>query len=345
MAKRRRRIFQILISLAGVLAIFSANAGEYHTGQLSTCSDCHVEHASLNGVPVASSPKLLKSATGEVGLCMSCHDGTNGQAPAIVADGTFDTPTNHVGTPYTSKYGSSAGFFQKDYLTKDPDPQYYRAHSLYAQSTATVPLSNTYTKAGLVCSDCHDPHGSPNYRNLLTNPNPNITGSFPILVGTQVKETTPVNAQNPNPAVAYDTGNMAFAVQNNISAWCTSCHDQLAPGYNLNHFGGHPSDQVIGAAWTAPWQTYPADAGAAANWQNTGTGLGFGSAVGDDIAGIPRLRFGSPTTSNQTASSGDTVFCLSCHKAHGSQYTAGLVWPYFEGGADMNSGCQQCHFQ
>lgn len=329
-----------LVALAVcAVAVSGIRAGEYHGVQPTTaCSDCHSAHASERGQVWTPTEKLLKNTGGEVPLCMSCHDGTDPQAPDIVSSGTAANPSNVVSTQYASKYGSSAGVFQGDYLLST-NPC---GHSLVPGALVSAPLSTSYTKAGgLVCSDCHDSHGNGNYRNLVPDPNPNHPGAFSIVLGTNVKESVPVSMQNPNPAAAYDTGNISFGVPNNIGAWCADCHDQLAQnsaGSSPAHFKGHPSEVVIGGVgvhtdvsnWTTP-----------SGQANTG----FGTDVGDSSPGIPRLRYGSPSLSNSTAGSGDAVFCLSCHKAHGSKYKYGLVWPLHQAGSDMLSGCQQCHFK
>jgi hypothetical protein len=128
---------------------------------------------------------------------------------------------------------------------------------------------------------------------------------------------------------------------NNIGAWCADCHDSLAQNVTASspaHFKGHPSDVEIGGAYSHADLT---------NWSAGGQSptTGFGADVGDSLAGIPRVRYGSPTGSSTTAGSGDTMFCLSCHKAHGGKYKFGLVWPHHQAGADMISGCQQCHYK
>jgi hypothetical protein len=297
-----------------------------------------VAHASKSGETWTPTQKLLKNSAGQVALCMTCHDGTDPHAPDIVAAGTAGQPSSVVTTQYQSKHGSAAGFFQGDYLgSANPS-----GHDLMPTGSVTAPLSLSYTKiGGLVCSDCHDPHGTPNYRNLLLDPNPKHPGSLDITVGTHVKEAVPVNAQSPNPALAYDTGNVSLAVPNNIGAWCADCHDTLATnatGSSPAHFKGHPSEVSIG------------DANAHADFANWLSGSqsansGFGAAVGDVVAGIPRVRYGSPSGSNTITSRSDTVSCLSCHKAHGSKYRYGMPWPYHQTGADALSGCQQCHFK
>lgn len=340
MRLKTTKLIVTMIAVAGVCLLLprSTESGEYHNVTESICSDCHTQHSSSQGQVLTPTENLLKNSMGEIGLCMSCHNGTDSRAPDIVSTGTSAAPSNVVSNLYASKYGSSAGCFQGDYLGA-ANPY---GHDLNPAVSVTAPLSSTYAKTGgLVCSDCHDTHGAPNYRNLVSDPNPRHVGLWDILIGTQVKETTPVDASSPNPSVAYDTSNVAFYAQNNISAWCADCHDALSQnsaGSAPAHFKGHPSNVEIGGA-------YPhADA---SNWQfgTQGPYTGFGSDVGDSTPGVPRLRYGSQLGSNTTAGVGDTVNCLSCHKAHGSKYKYGLVWPYIETGADTISGCQQCHFK
>lgn len=336
MAGLRVRLGRCLVVGALALAWRPALAGEYHVGGMGLlCSDCHTMHSSRTAQVWQPTPYLLKHS-GEVPLCMSCHDGSEPRAPDIVSNGTSAAPDSAVSTPYASKYGSSAGFFQGDYLSA---PSRY-GHDLVGPVTA--PLSTTFTRnTGLACSDCHNPHGTPNYRNLVSDPNPAHPGSFSIVLGTNVTEAIPVDTASPNPAAAYDTGNVGLFASNNFRGWCTDCHDQLAQdlqGASPAHFARHPSDVGIGGSYSHS---------ALGNWLSgtVSEATGFGTEVGDSAAGIPRVRYGSANGSSTVAAAGDTVTCLSCHKAHGSAYRCGLVWPYQTDTPDSLSACQQCHFK
>jgi hypothetical protein len=79
----------------------------------------------------------------------------------------------------------------------------------------------------------------------------------------------------------------------------------------------------------------------------SGQGIGFGSLISENRPGIPRVRFAQPGASYaacSTVAASNQVFCLSCHKAHGSKYKFGLLWPYYTHAAlDESSGCAQCH--
>jgi len=62
---------------------------------------------------------------------------------------------------------------------------------------------------------------------------------------------------------------------------------------------------------------------------------------------VPRVRFlGNPAWDFSQASvvSGqNNVFCLSCHRAHGSEYAFGLAWPPNTPYGTGPNGCDQCH--
>jgi hypothetical protein len=226
---------------------------------------------------------------------------------------------------------SAAGFFSV------PGAASEHGHDLNLPA-AEVPFS-TMDVLSLNCASCHDPHGNANYRNLLAAPG---TGSGrAVLLDTDVfEESHPASPPSPAMSVtAYKKSNIGY--RTGFSSWCTQCHDELAAnaeGTLLAHFRRHPTDVEIG---TTGYHT------SLDNWLG-GTGAGFGAASGDELEGVPRLRFQQrsavdfPTAT--TVSGENEIFCLSCHLAHGGDFNSSLLWPARESQEiDVYSGCEQCH--
>lgn len=326
-----RSVVLLLATITVALLTFGgvAVAGDYHKGSGLHCTDCHIMHASKDVTTYNSGTgfsTLLKAASANA-LCMQCHDGADTTAPDLVASGTAASPNDTLGISYTSKYKNSAGYFQSDYSSA----QSGKAHDLYATGALTATQGTWASGAsGIDCADCHDPHGTANYRNLVLQPG---TGGADISIasGTEVflKEAITVPATASDTATHYDTSAVGFDDVNHIVNWCVDCHTNITTGNK------HPQNSAISGA------------GEGAHWTSGTTGTpGFGTDVGDGSSGIPRVRFaqsGGSYAATTTAADTNQVFCLSCHKAHGSKYDSTVVWPYYEGGADQTSACDQCH--
>ncbi len=183
------------------------------------------------------------------------------------------------------------------------------AHDLGLPSPVTPPGGSTAMT--LTCSTCHDPHGSANYRNLRTDPA--ATGSASISV-TAKQSVLP---DGTNPANVYVPSNVLY--KTGMSDWCGACHGQFHGRSSGQEGTGspwlrHPQDQTI---WGAPHASY-------GFWSGTLVNRVPVQNPNDDV--IP--------------SNDDQVFCLSCHKAHGSANRAAL---FFADGSTLGSTCQQCH--
>ena len=323
-------------------------AGEYHAVSNNTlrCSDCHTMHNFQSGLPVAAGGpfnRLLKAASINL-LCMSCHDGTNADAPDIVAAGTAVAPNNILSTAYGSIYKNAAGFFQSDWNSTVTTV----GHDLYSAGILTAPGGTWTTPAsGMTCKNCHEVHGNPRYRNLERNPG---GVAVSVTLGTNVTETTAVSLPpTANPAVAYNHDNIGYV--SNIGAWCGGCHTSFNgtanTGYSstLPHHTRHAIDAQMDGANPA-YSSIHVDS---ANW-TAGVGQGFGGGLEDGVAGIPRTRFeGAAVATSRVVATSNKVFCFSCHKAHGSTYDSNMMWAWKATTAnqklEMYSGCQQCHNQ
>jgi len=307
-------------------------AGEYHVKE-EACSGCHTAHFSQHGrAPVGAEPggpfeKLLLFSS-PTKLCLSCHDGSDVDAPDVLSP---------VSTSYGPDQFSAGGFFE--YSGGTPSD---RGHDL-GTWPAEVPFSGM-APSTLTCTTCHDPHGNKNYRNLRSRPG--------IGTGTPLPHNNPslptdavfelVHPDGRNPSDVYKLSNIGYRTE--MSQWCVECHDRLLPnqaGSLPAHFRAHPVDVSVGTGGmhmdTQHWLE--------------GTGAGFGTAIGDGVSGIPRVRFQTPSaTTFETSllpSPSNQVFCGTCHYAHGSPYAAGATWPLKSpaDSADAYAACQQCHNQ
>lgn len=154
----------------------------------------------------------------------------------------------------------------------------------------------------LVCTTCHDPHGNANYRNLREDPT--RTNQTPV----SVVSVQSVIANGTNPGSVYVPSNVIY--KSGVSAWCGKCHGEPLEGSD------HPDEKPIFGTWKASYTT----------WAGTT---------------LPRVPVHSPTD-DVIPSTDDRVMCLSCHKAHGSQNDAALI---YADGSTLDSTCQECHDQ
>lgn len=305
----------LLLTAVFILSETSAQTATQHdlAHRTQTCSDCHTMHYSEGAQPPTTSDLggpfnqlLLKATTNKI--CLFCHDGTDVRAPDVLVPVTMygGTGDEHSGGGYFEFSGGTASS---------------KGHDLDVIS-ATVPFSSL-TNVSLTCASCHDPHGTDNFRNLLTAP-AGGTGTAIMLgvdVFTDVSPTDPPTEAGS--IAAYKESNIGY--KSATSAWCMECHDQP---HHPRMSEKTPQDVTH---WTA------------------GLGAGFGVQTGDEIEGIPRLRFQNPAateyTTARTVGQGNQGICETCHLAHGGPYLKGLVWPYRDlpAQADTNSGCYQCH--
>lgn len=185
------------------------------------------------------------------------------------------------------------------------------AHAL--APTPAVPPQGSLAMV-LTCGTCHDSHGNGNYRNLRDSPA--ASGRFaPAPIVHQA-----VTANGTNPADVYTGANVRYV--SGMSQWCIDCHDLITSAHVAA--GGstllsHPWDRTIaGGAATGVTDL--------AAWMAT---------VPNRVPVQNRLGLAPPNDA-------DEVFCLSCHRAHGSPNPAGLV---YADGVTLSSTCQQCHNQ
>lgn len=321
------------------LAVVPAESAYYHDLEKNRqpCADCHTLHYSESGAQPTQteaggpfSQLLIRATTTK--LCLFCHDGYDPKAPDVLT-----AVSMYAGS---GDEHSGAGFFANSGGTAN-----LNGHDL-GVNASTVPFS-TKTNMTLSCASCHDPHGTLNYRNVLTAP-AGGTGVGVEMARDVFRDLPPGNPPATAASIAaYKESNEGYKAQ--TSKWCTECHDLLQPlvgGTSRGGIGHHLVDFPINGLVGGVLKTDPD------HWYDPSTypGPGFGTTTDDGTEGVPRLRFqvypGSSVVdwaSARIVATNNQVICTTCHLAHGGKYQKGLVWPFKEGGTDYNSGCDQCH--
>jgi predicted CXXCH cytochrome family protein len=176
-------------------------------------------------------------------------------------------------------------------------------HTAHSIGTEPVIPPDGDTPVVMTCVTCHEPHGNGAYRNLRPNPsgNPARIGVAPV-----VQQTTLPNGSNA--ALVYTRANVRYV--SGMSQWCLTCHNLIAEDASLSH----PWDRAIWGSATADYQIWS-------------------GPIEDRVPVQNALGQPSPDQADQ-------VFCLSCHKAHGSPNLGAIIKP---DPADETSPCSQCH--
>jgi hypothetical protein len=299
---------------------------KHHVQGQVDCADCHLfgsasrsapgkpadaELATFRVASVTPNPALLREPD-PLDLCLSCHDGQAGIPDVAGADanGLVDR---------------SAGFF---------GPSDVRSRKGHALGHA---VRGAGSGSGLLtCIDCHDPHGNGVARNLRLAGGASATpplGLFvdPAAVGMRRYEAA---------RVSY--GSLDSDELREASRLCVDCHDRISGARAVDPDGDgrherHPSYDSEGGATNTIAQGDARETTAAAHWaQGYGSGFEGTTRARVVVRGATDYAGGRVVDARRNG-----VFCLTCHKAHGSSEPFGLVWPAGRGVTAV--GCDQCH--
>lgn len=308
-----------LLSIVLLSMLLVETITAFHGEDNLVCDKCHVMHQSED-------PWLL-NREGITELCLTCHDGKAG-TPDVIGKEDINGLLER-----------SAGFFS---AINAPNAF---GHDLRADKVGTQALCSnchsggSFSTAKVGCIDCHDPHGRSiddplhSYRNLRSLSKSGDGLIFRAFVRPGVTGLEVYERRN----IGYTAPDRRASDWREVTGICFDCHHVFGEdGYTRNPDGvciRHPStDSERGIRETVnrhgAQQTDPEC------WEN-GIGTGFA------IARVPFIVSGAAEyTDSGTAavSASNEVFCLTCHKAHGSAYRNSLRWH-----ENSNLGCQQCH--
>jgi predicted CXXCH cytochrome family protein len=143
------------------------------------------------------------------------------------------------------------------------------------------------------------------------------------------------NADADNHNIYYKGTGSDTETPQSLGKYCAGCHVQY-------HSPGVPGDLwgFDNGGGSNPWLRHPADYAIPNSGEYTAI---IGSAY-DPIVPVGKPLAGT----TNVVENGDTVMCLSCHRAHGSQYPDMLRWDKSlmstkQAGAGAGTGCFKCH--
>ncbi len=378
--KSSKASFFILIALSLLLFALPLEA---KVG--GVCSNCHTMHNSQNGSTVARGDAAWGQTGGStvirqrllVASCVGCHSSTGssatenfsgGKVPIVFNTGGYPDPALAGGNFYYVSLGGSANdakghnIFSDDVnLNAAPGPNPVACstnNSCHANfhlpyTGASVPDSDGMNISGkYACEGCHlrQKHHADDHDHLQGG---KVTtadkGWYRFLSGH-------LNGLGyPHGVEGYEDGdwqytsssndhNEYFGIEENgttglsptglghtVTGFCSGCHYVFrTQGGLTSPFTRHPADVVISNT---------------AEYTNAFGAGGTGTGTYDPL--IPVARPTVPDAPISTVSIGtDMVMCLSCHRAHGSQYFKMLRWDYKGESSTLPqalSGCNKCH--
>jgi predicted CXXCH cytochrome family protein len=235
-----------LAFVGSAYANFGPHGG--YINDTDSCAGCHRAHTSFSTVGWQdnlgtdhTSALLVGSASTMTEFCNACHGDTAPGASTNVASGVFDSgpsasssgtvgaagdTTGSDGGVVTSMYKTASTFnapLNGGGFNRMPDPYAWQSSTSISYKAASsahkmdvsgplwgsgVALSAVPTQLNLTCTDCHDPHGTSNYRLLKAQVNGVTVGGYdsndvptPIVFSNEVGYPVPVSVANPGGGV------------------------------------------------------------------------------------------------------------------------------------------------
>jgi hypothetical protein len=376
-----------LIALLAVSALVLFSAGNALAKASGACVNCHTMHNSQNGASMmidgttGPAPALVRA-----GSCYGCHgdlDIVNGDWTNIL---TAPGKTPRVNAMNYGAYGdqgdtlAGGSFYWVDANLGADDAKGHNVVGVAAPDAAAFGLTPPGWNASfdangvingaagswaaqLTCAGtngCHGDHAATDDFAAVRGGHHGGAGD-----GTTDGLTVATSYRFLNGILGYEDADWEFqptATEHNqyygdartadtatntdtISYLCAECHGDFHSGA-----GNLGAD---GAIWGAPWLRHPTDLDMN-DLADTSEYAGYNDGAGTYSVVAPVASNGvsdTPKSAVLVAPGDAIVTCISCHRAHGSEYDDLLRWKYNEtdhlmvaaNGTSGNVGCFVCH--
>lgn len=348
-----------LLAFSGVAYANFAIHGGYSL-DTDACAGCHRAHTSFSELrwknrydpDITQSALLVSSAATMTEFCNTCHGDDAPGASTNVVSGVFDSgPSGAAGVPpgtvvdgVTTLYQTNSAFGGKlngGGFESFDGTQTTSSHGMDADGIMWGFGSSVAgaTRVGLTCTDCHDVHGTSNYRLLKDSLNGQTVGGYlpdgtpqPWVVSAEqgfppggwLKHedgAAQMALYRPNytsPEYAYRPP--VASTQRSISGWCAGCHQQYivrSSPYDYGTYEAVAGDPAAGNTPPGTRHRHPMNITLAA-------GVGDDRSLMDEVRlddNLPlEARPGSPNGRGEWDFQ-DYLGCLTCHRAHGTSST------------------------
>jgi predicted CXXCH cytochrome family protein len=357
------RFFLVVFASAMLLIGMGGMASAFHSGGVAECGGCHSMHAPKTGgsnlligsdqsstcldcheSPGDTAPSRYHVSTAEADMpagvppIQRSPGGDFGWLKKTYTFSTRGTATTEEG----ERHGHNVVALDKNYIA---DKKY------------TTAPGGTFPSSQLGCQSCHDPHGQarrlsdgtyvrPTYKAGATNAPIIGSGSYDTsldpaagqavgvyrILRAAGDDTQGVTFQGVPIAIAPATYNQTEATNqvrvayghagiNTWGNWCATCHPKMHSSGNYVH----PVDESLGSDVVGNYNAYVKSGDLRGNAASSFTSL---VPFMENTSTIATLKSHASNTNKYLNGPGssDKVSCLSCHRAHASDFPNMLRW-------------------